>query len=229
MRSPEAVRPSSLDPAVAARLKRDSHGLVAAIAQQYDTGEVLMLAWTGGQIVPDELDADGSAAEKDPAHPEPLPQRVGQAILDAARLPPVGRAPDVLVVHEVLHQVGPLVHTMDSEERQCGRPIADLRHQVRERGAGGQRLGDPPCVARERPAQDARGRVGAAFPQHKMSGQVPGLPALAQRRRLRACLIEQGAQGRALVAGVAHPAMVRPRPFGDPAAARPWPLRRIGG
>ena len=41
----EAVRPSSLDPKIAARLKRDAHGLVAAIAQQYDTGEVLMLAW----------------------------------------------------------------------------------------------------------------------------------------------------------------------------------------
>jgi phosphoribosyl-AMP cyclohydrolase len=36
---------SALDPAIAARLKRDDHGLVAAIAQQYDTGEVLMLAW----------------------------------------------------------------------------------------------------------------------------------------------------------------------------------------
>src|SRR5437764_14159618 len=34
-----------LDPAIAARLKRDSAGLVAAIAQQHDTGEVLMLGW----------------------------------------------------------------------------------------------------------------------------------------------------------------------------------------
>ncbi|MBW8804050.1 MAG: phosphoribosyl-AMP cyclohydrolase [Catenulispora sp. 13_1_20CM_3_70_7] len=34
-----------LDPAIAARLKHDEHGLFAAIAQQYDTGEVLMLAW----------------------------------------------------------------------------------------------------------------------------------------------------------------------------------------
>jgi phosphoribosyl-AMP cyclohydrolase len=41
---PEDV-PAALDPAIAARLKRDEHGLVAAIAQQYDTGEVLMLAW----------------------------------------------------------------------------------------------------------------------------------------------------------------------------------------
>ena len=41
----DAVRPSELDPRVAARLKRDSAGLIAAIAQQYDTGEVLMLGW----------------------------------------------------------------------------------------------------------------------------------------------------------------------------------------
>jgi len=34
-----------LDPAIAARLKRDPAGLIAAIAQQYDTGEVLMLGW----------------------------------------------------------------------------------------------------------------------------------------------------------------------------------------
>ena len=39
----DAVRPSRLDPAIAARLKRDANGLMAAIAQQYDTGEVLML------------------------------------------------------------------------------------------------------------------------------------------------------------------------------------------
>lgn len=36
---------SPLDPAVAARLKRDADGLFPAIAQQYDTGEVLMLGW----------------------------------------------------------------------------------------------------------------------------------------------------------------------------------------
>jgi phosphoribosyl-AMP cyclohydrolase len=37
--------PSELDPAVAARLKRDAAGLVAAVVQQYDTGEVLMVGW----------------------------------------------------------------------------------------------------------------------------------------------------------------------------------------
>jgi phosphoribosyl-AMP cyclohydrolase len=36
---------SALDPEVAARLRRDDARLVAAIVQQHDTGEVLMLGW----------------------------------------------------------------------------------------------------------------------------------------------------------------------------------------
>ncbi len=36
---------SSLDPAIAGRLTRTPDGLVPAIVQQHDTGEVLMLAW----------------------------------------------------------------------------------------------------------------------------------------------------------------------------------------
>jgi phosphoribosyl-AMP cyclohydrolase len=38
-------RVTSLDPAIADRLKRDGQGLVPAVVQQHDTGEVLMLAW----------------------------------------------------------------------------------------------------------------------------------------------------------------------------------------
>jgi len=38
-------RPAALDPAVAARLKRDPAGLVCAVVQQRGTGEVLMVAW----------------------------------------------------------------------------------------------------------------------------------------------------------------------------------------
>ncbi len=37
--------PPALEPAIAARLKRDPAGLVAAIVQQHDTREVLMLGW----------------------------------------------------------------------------------------------------------------------------------------------------------------------------------------
>jgi phosphoribosyl-AMP cyclohydrolase len=40
-----AARPSALDPAIAARLKRDHAGLVPAVTQQWDTGEVLMVGW----------------------------------------------------------------------------------------------------------------------------------------------------------------------------------------
>ena len=36
---------TALDPAVAGRLKRNADGLVAAIVQQHDTHEVLMLGW----------------------------------------------------------------------------------------------------------------------------------------------------------------------------------------
>jgi phosphoribosyl-AMP cyclohydrolase len=35
----------TLDPAIAARLKRNEAGLVAAVAQEHGTGDVLMLAW----------------------------------------------------------------------------------------------------------------------------------------------------------------------------------------
>ena len=36
---------TSLDPDIAARLKRDADGLVPAVVQQHDTGEVLMVGW----------------------------------------------------------------------------------------------------------------------------------------------------------------------------------------
>lgn len=44
-KQPAHTAGSGLDPAIAGRLKRTADGLVPAIAQQYDTGEVLMLAW----------------------------------------------------------------------------------------------------------------------------------------------------------------------------------------
>ncbi len=37
--------PVSLDPEIAAKLKRDANGLFAAVAQERGTGAVLMLAW----------------------------------------------------------------------------------------------------------------------------------------------------------------------------------------
>ncbi|MGZ4632482.1 MAG: phosphoribosyl-AMP cyclohydrolase [Actinomycetes bacterium] len=42
---PGRVLSSDLDPAIADALKRDADGLVAAVVQQHDTGEVLMVGW----------------------------------------------------------------------------------------------------------------------------------------------------------------------------------------
>ena len=53
--SPETT---ALDPAIAAMLKRDEQGLVAAIVQQHDTGEVLMLGWMDDEALRRTL-ADG--------------------------------------------------------------------------------------------------------------------------------------------------------------------------
>jgi phosphoribosyl-AMP cyclohydrolase len=45
MPSPAPPGSTALDPAVSDRLKRDRDGLVPAVVQQHDTGEVLMLGW----------------------------------------------------------------------------------------------------------------------------------------------------------------------------------------
>ncbi|MGH8826928.1 MAG: phosphoribosyl-AMP cyclohydrolase [Jiangellaceae bacterium] len=42
---------SGLDPAVAARLSRNADGLLPAVVQQHDTGEVLMLAWVDDEAL----------------------------------------------------------------------------------------------------------------------------------------------------------------------------------
>lgn len=41
----------SLDPDIAAQLKRDEYGLFAAIIQQFDTREVLMLGWMNDEAL----------------------------------------------------------------------------------------------------------------------------------------------------------------------------------
>jgi phosphoribosyl-AMP cyclohydrolase len=44
-------RSSDLDPAIVDRLKRDGAGLVVAVVQQYDSGEVLMVGWMDDQAL----------------------------------------------------------------------------------------------------------------------------------------------------------------------------------
>ena len=41
----------TLDPAISSRLKRDAAGLVCAVIQQYDTGQVLMVGWMNDEAL----------------------------------------------------------------------------------------------------------------------------------------------------------------------------------
>ena len=49
--SPATIPGSELDPRIAARLKRDPAGLVAAVIQQHDTKQVLMVGWMDDQAL----------------------------------------------------------------------------------------------------------------------------------------------------------------------------------
>ena len=51
MASVPATANSELDPRIAARLKRDPAGLVAAVVQQHDTKQVLMVGWMDDQAL----------------------------------------------------------------------------------------------------------------------------------------------------------------------------------
>ncbi len=42
---------NTLDPSLAARLRRNADGLVPAVVQQHDTSEVLMLAWMNDEAL----------------------------------------------------------------------------------------------------------------------------------------------------------------------------------
>lgn len=49
--SAAAASDSGLDPAIAQRLKRNADGLVAAIAQEEGSGDVLMMAWMNDEAL----------------------------------------------------------------------------------------------------------------------------------------------------------------------------------
>jgi phosphoribosyl-AMP cyclohydrolase len=45
----------ALDPGIADRLKRDAQGLVCAVVQQHDTGQVLMVGWMNDEALEQTL------------------------------------------------------------------------------------------------------------------------------------------------------------------------------
>ena len=53
---PEPPAPPAANPAFLEAVRFDTHGLVAAVAQQHDSGEVLMLAWMNRDAVAETLE-----------------------------------------------------------------------------------------------------------------------------------------------------------------------------
>jgi metallophosphoesterase (TIGR03767 family) len=133
----------------------------------------------GWPVVPDQFDADGRLAQQKPRHAEPLPQHLVQVRADCPLLPARCAAPYVLVVHEVLHHVGPLVHARYREEGQPRRPVPDGFHQPGIGRPRAERALHAPGVSGQRAAHDARSRIRPVLPQHQVRGEVAGGPSLA--------------------------------------------------
>ena len=108
--------------------KMEKRHLDRRLWQMQAEGTVFRCGVTAGR----EFHPDRGLAQHEPGHAEPPPERFGQRGRDLA-LWPVRAAPaDVLVMHEELDQVGPLVHAGQAERGQPGRPVADGRDQAGE-------------------------------------------------------------------------------------------------
>jgi phosphoribosyl-AMP cyclohydrolase len=101
---------SALDPRIAARLKRNADGLIAAIAQQYDTGEVLMLAWMDDEALHRTL-TTGRATYWSRSRQEYWVK--GETSGHAQRVRSVALDCDADVVLVKVDQSGPACHTGD--------------------------------------------------------------------------------------------------------------------
>ena len=149
----DAVRPSQLDPRVAARLKRDSGGLMAAIAQQFDTGEVLMLGWMDDEALHRTL-TTGRCTYWSRSRQEYWVKGETSGHLQFVKSVALDCDGDAILVR--VDQVGVACHTGD---RTC------FDADVLEAAVG------------ERAAEHAGRGVQAPLPHHQVSRQVTGLPA----------------------------------------------------
>jgi len=120
--------PSELDPAVAARLKRDPAGLVAAVVQQHDTGEVLMVGWMDDEALHRTL-TTGRATYWSRSRQEYWVKGETSGHIQRVRSVALDCDGDALLVR--VDQVGPACHT---GERTCF-------------DAGRLALGVPPAAA----------------------------------------------------------------------------------
>ncbi|WP_375486949.1 phosphoribosyl-AMP cyclohydrolase [uncultured Jatrophihabitans sp.] len=104
---------SDLDPAVAGRLKRDAAGLVAAVVQQYDTREVLMVGWMDDEALHRTL-ATGRATYWSRSRQEYWVKGETSGHVQHVKAVALDCDADALLV--TVDQVGPACHT---GERSC--------------------------------------------------------------------------------------------------------------
>ena len=106
-------RESALDPAVADRLKRDDAGLVAAVVQQYDSLEVLMVGWMDDEALHRTL-TTGRATYWSRSRQEYWVKGDTSGHVQHVKSVSIDCDADALLV--VVDQVGPACHT---GERSC--------------------------------------------------------------------------------------------------------------
>jgi phosphoribosyl-AMP cyclohydrolase len=99
---------SDLDPAVAERLKRDAAGLVVAVVQQHDTGEVLMVGWMDDEALHRTL-TTGRATYWSRSRQEYWVKGETSGYAQHVRSVALDCDGDSLLVG--VHQVGPACHT----------------------------------------------------------------------------------------------------------------------
>jgi hypothetical protein len=161
-----------------------------------------------GEIVPGELDADGNLTQHQPGPGQPVPDLVGEPLVERARLPVGLSAPHVFVVHEVLGEIQPGVSARDAKDRQPRRPGPDRLDQP-SIGNPARHVGQHPLgIAGERAPKDPERGVRPVLAQDEVSSEIGSAPALAERWCIRTCLVEQRAQSKALISGISHSMIV---------------------
>jgi phosphoribosyl-AMP cyclohydrolase len=120
--------PVPLDPGIAARLKRNDQGLVPAVVQQHDTGEVLMLAWMDDEALRRTL-ATGRATYWSRSRAEYWVKGETSGNVQHVKSVALDCDGDTLLLR--VEQTGPACHTgartcFDGRELPLAAPAADL-------------------------------------------------------------------------------------------------------